>query len=152
MNNENEKISDEQVKALWNIDPAVSRQFAIDLARLAHSRHFNDIVVLDLGGRSPVARYFVIASGTSSQQVRSVADEMEVTGKKSGNRAYGSAGLQEGRWAVVDFVDVIVHLFDPEFRTFYNLEMLWGDAPKVDWLTGFDAEKYDGFGPGVEIH
>ncbi len=151
MNNEFNK--EKEQTADWKHDPAASKQLAIDMARIAHDSRCTDIVVLDLNGRSPVARYFVIATGTSTQQVRAVADEIEIAGKHSGNKAYGNAGLQEGRWAIIDFVDVIVHIFDDEFRHFYDLEMLWGDAPKVEWQReGDDDTPHSGFGPGVEIH
>ena len=144
---------DKEQNAQWQHDLEASKQLAIDMARIAHDRHCKDIVILDLNDRSPVARYFVIATGTSSQQVKAVADEIETAGKHSGNKAYGNAGLQEGRWAVVDFVDVIVHVFDQEFRNFYDLEMLWGDAPRIEWKReGEDDTPKSGFGPGVEIH
>ena len=154
MNNEKEteNVTNDVTKATWHVDAEVSKAFAIELARMTFSRNCSNVVVLDLNGRSPVARYFVLATGTSNQQVRSVGDDLADFGKHGGNRPYGSAGLQEGRWAVVDFVDVIVHVFDKEFRDFYNLEMLWGDAPHVDWETGYEGVQDDGFGPGVEIH
>ncbi len=154
MNNEKETndVNSELGRSEWHVESEVSESFAIELARVAYSRNCSDVIVLDLDGRSPVARYFVIATGTSNQQVRSVADELSAIGKRSGNRPYGNAGLQEGRWAVVDFVDVIVHIFDKEYREFYNLEMLWGDAPQVDWQSGYEGGQADGFGPGVEIH
>jgi ribosome-associated protein len=113
-------------------DPA-ARELARELAQLAADRHCSDVVVLDLKDRSPVARYFVIATGTSEQQVRSVAEEMATTGKQKNFPPYNRAGLQQGRWAVVDLVDIVIHLFDAEFRAFYDLELLWGDAPKVAW-------------------
>ena len=85
--------------------------------------------------RSPVAKHFVIATGTSDQQIRSVASEMAVLGKKNNSPAYKQAGLQQGKWIIIDFVDVVVHLFDKEFRNFYDLELLWGDAPRISWQT-----------------
>ena len=114
-------------------DLEASRQWAIEIAQLAEDRNCTDIVILEVAQRSPVARHFMIATGTSSQQIRSLAHEIEKLGKERKNTIFGHAGLQQGRWAVIDFVDVIVHLFDEEFREFYDLEMLWGDAPKVDF-------------------
>lgn len=113
-------------------NPSASK-FACELAQLAADRHCTDVIVLDLVDRSPIARYFVIATGTSEQQIRSVAEEMGAIGKQKNFPPYNRAGLQQGRWAVVDLVDIVVHLFDAEFRTFYDLELLWGDAPKVAW-------------------
>ena len=110
------------------------RHLAIEAARLASDRHCSDIVVLELADRSPIATHFVIATGTSNQQIRAVAQEIADYGEAEKDfKVYNQAGLQDGRWVVVDFVDVIVHLFDGEFRNFYDLELLWGDAPKIEW-------------------
>jgi ribosome-associated protein len=119
------EISEESLRA--------SRAWAIEVARIAHDRHCSDIAILELAGRSPVASHFVICTGTSDQQIRSVAGEMEKEGKDRGNRAFSRAGLQQGKWIVLDFVDVVVHLFDKEYRKFYDLELLWGDAPRIEW-------------------
>ena len=110
-----------------------SRKFACDIARLADDRHCRDIVILELADRSPVALFFVIGTGTSGQQIGAVAREMGQLGKEKNFKVFGRAGMQQGRWAVIDFVDVVVHLFDDEYRKFYDLELLWGDAPKVPW-------------------
>ena len=125
---EKAKASDTDNQAIMN-----DRQLAREIAQLAEDRHCADVVLLDLIGRSPVARYFVIATGTSDQQIRSVAAEIADLGKQKKYPPYNSAGLQQGRWVIVDLVDIVVHLFDGEFRSFYDLELLWGDAPKVAW-------------------
>ncbi len=111
----------------------VSRAFAVEVARLADDRHLTNIVVLELADTSPVARHFVIATGASDQQLRSVAKQIVDLGKEHGFPTFGNAGLQQGKWAVVDLVDVVVHLFDEEYREFYDLELLWGDVPRVEW-------------------
>ncbi len=118
------------------IDPQTqaSRDFAVEIAQLAHDRHCTDIVILELVDRSPIARHFIVATGTSSQQIKSVAQEISKLGKDNGNPPFANAGIQQGRWAIVDFVDVVVHIFDNEYRNFYDLEMLWGDAPRVEWV------------------
>ena len=110
-----------------------TRQLALTAARIAHDRHLTDVVVLDLRDISPVADYFVIATGNSDVQMRAVADEVQQTAAKGGHRPYGEAGRESGRWVLLDFVDVVVHLFDEEFREYYDLEMMWGDAPRVRW-------------------
>lgn len=112
---------------------AASRKLAKATAQCAADRHCRDVVVLEVDHSSPVARHFVIATGTSDQQLRSVAREIKDLGHEQGFKLFGSAGLQEGRWVILDFVDVVVHLFEEEFRKFYDLEMLWGDCPKVNW-------------------
>ncbi len=106
---------------------------AIEAARLAASRHCDDIKVLDLRGISPVTDYFVIATGTSDRQMRSVADEIADTGAKAGHPLYRGAGLDSAQWILLDFVNVVVHLFDSEHRSYYDLELIWGDAAKVRW-------------------
>jgi ribosome-associated protein len=108
-----------------------SRRFATDAAKIALERHCTDVVVLDLRGLSPAADYFVIATGTSDRQRRTVIDEVSENAKKAGLQRFGKAGYDQGRWILVDFVDVVVHVFDEEYRTYYDLEMLWGDAKRV---------------------
>ena len=110
-----------------------SRTLACEIARLAQDRHCRDIVILELAGLSPVALHFVIGTGTSNQQIRAVANEIGELGKSRGYSIYGRAGVEQGRWAVIDLVDTVVHLFDEEYRNFYDLELLWGDAPKIPW-------------------
>ncbi len=110
-----------------------ARQFAVDCARLMNDDHCEDLVVLDLRGVSPVCDYFVIATGTSDRQMRAVADHIKEMGKARDEQPYGMAGYGEGLWIVVDYVDVIIHLFDPDHRAYYDLESLWGDCPKIEW-------------------
>jgi ribosome-associated protein len=117
------------------VDPelAASRALARKLARLADDRHCRDVVILELVKVSPVAKHFLICTGTSDQQIRSLAHEMQDMGAEDNFRSYGCAGMQQGRWVVLDLVDIVVHLFDEEYRQFYDLELLWGDAPKIRW-------------------
>ncbi len=89
------------------------------------------MVVLDLKGKSPATDYFLIATGTSNRQTRTVADEITQLGRGRGFRIFGRAGYEQGKWVLLDFVDVVVHLFDEEFREYYDLELLWGDAKKL---------------------
>jgi ribosome-associated protein len=94
-------------------------------------RKAQEIVVLDLRGLSDAADFFVIASGTSDTHVRAVADHVMETLAGVGVRAHHAEGLAQGRWALLDFVDFVVHVFHPSQRDFYQLERLWGDAPRV---------------------
>jgi ribosome-associated protein len=110
-----------------------AKDFALAAAKIAQERHCSDIVVLDLRGLSPATDYFVIATGTSERQMRTVADEISVAGRAQGMSRFGRAGYEQGRWIVLDFVDVVVHLFDAEYRSFYDLDLLWGDAEKIDY-------------------
>lgn len=110
-----------------------ARQYAIDAARLICDEKCEDIIVLDLRGVSTICDYFVIATGTSDRQMRAVADHLRELGKTRGEEPYSVSGYDEGAWIVVDYVDVVVHLFDTEKRSYYDLEALWGDCPRVEW-------------------
>jgi ribosome-associated protein len=85
-----------------------------------------DPVILDLRGLSEATDYFVIASGTSDTHVRGMAEH-----GLERMHPHHVEGLTQGRWVLLDYVDVVVHLFHPELREFYQLERLWGDAPPV---------------------
>ena len=108
-----------------------AKAFAIAAARLADDRHCGDIVVLDLRGMSPATDYFVIATGTSDRQMRTVADEISQEAREQGLQRFGRAGYEQGRWILLDFVDVVIHIFDREYRQYYDLELLWGDAKRL---------------------
>jgi ribosome-associated protein len=110
-----------------------ARQFAIAAARAAHESRSEDVTLLDLRGLSPVADFFVICSGTSDRQMRAVFDAITDAGHEFGCRRYGAAGYDSATWMLLDFVDVVVHIFAPEYRQYYDLELLWGDAPRIDW-------------------
>jgi len=110
-----------------------AREFALVAAQLANGRHCTDITVLDLQGTSPATDFFVIATGTSDRQMRTVADEISEAGRDRGFKRFGRAGYDQGRWILLDFVTVVVHLFDSEYRDYYDLELLWGDAERIDY-------------------
>ena len=108
-----------------------ARQFALMVAKLADDRNCTDIAVMDLTGISPATDYFVIATGTSDRQMRALADEICQDAKKEGTQRFGRAGYEQGRWILLDYVDVVIHLFDAEYRDYYDLELLWGDAERL---------------------
>ena len=108
-----------------------TKAFALAAAKIAAERHCSDIVVLDLKGKSPATDYFVIATGTSDRQMRAVADEICEAAKEQGQQHFGRAGFEQGRWILLDFIDVVIHIFDREYRDYYDLELLWGDAKKL---------------------
>jgi len=109
------------------------RQLAIMIARIAHSRHSEDIVILDLRQISDITDYFVIFTGTSDRQMVSVADEIVQEAARFGQRPFNIAGRETARWILLDFVNVVVHIFDEFHRNYYDLELIWGDAPRVKW-------------------
>ncbi|HKS04824.1 MAG TPA: ribosome silencing factor [Gemmatimonadaceae bacterium] len=100
-------------------------------AALCHELKAHDVVVLDLHGVTDVTDYFVIASGTSDTHVRSIADRVVEGMKQRGTTVLHVEGIQQGRWVLLDFVDVVVHVFHPTMRAFYQLERLWSDARPV---------------------
>lgn len=85
----------------------------------------NDILVIDVSGRSPLTERLVIASGTSTRHVKSMSENLIVKAKAAGRPPLGVEGAREGEWVLVDLNDVIVHLMLPQTRAFYNLEKLW---------------------------
>lgn len=114
-------------------------QLAIEMARLAHDNKCDDVTVMDLRGRSSVTDMFVICSGTSDRQMRSTCDALVDHAKKLGTRPFGRTGYDNAEWILLDFVDVVVHVFMPETRRYYDLELLWGDAPRLDWTRSATA-------------
>jgi len=103
----------------------VRRSVELALERKAH-----DVAVLDLRGISTATDYFVIASGNSDVQVKAIADHILEELNKQGIRAPHVEGLRGGRWVLLDYIDFVVHVFHPQARSFYQLENLWGDAPR----------------------
>jgi ribosome-associated protein len=98
----------------------------------ALERNARKVLILDLRGLSDVADYFVIASGDSDTHARAVADNILDRVRAAGLRPVGVEGQHAGRWILLDFVTVIVHIFLPRVRDFYQLERLWGDAPRFE--------------------
>lgn len=92
-----------------------------------------DVVAIPLAGKSSIADHMVIASGRSTRQVASIAQKLAETIKKEGFSRAKLEGLPAADWVILDAGDVVVHLFRPEVRSFYNLERMWahGDAPPV---------------------
>ena len=108
-------------------------EFAIQAARIASQDHAEDVVILDLRGLSSIADFFVIAMGISDRQMRAVADHIEVYARSVGEHPYGISGYESASWLLADYVDVVIHLFNPKRRKYYDLDLLWGDAPRIDW-------------------
>ena len=110
-----------------------SRRLAVDAARLAAATHCTDVVILDVRGLCPITDFLVIATGTSPRQMRSVAEEIIEMAQQRGDRALSTNGLEGGSWIVADFIDIVLHIFCPEARLYYDLDNLWGDARRVQW-------------------
>ena len=112
------------------------REFAVEAARLLSDRHCDDVRLLDVHGLSQVCDYVLIGTGTSDRQMKSLADELEELGRRHDNNLFRADIDSAATWIVVDFVDLVAHLFEPGRRAYYDLEGLWSDAEAVPWGRG----------------
>lgn len=112
--------------------PQSARDFVVDVARLLHDDKCTDIVAYDVTG-APLSDFVIVASGTSDRQMHSAMQDAAKLGEERGFPAFRTSVDTRTTWGVVDFVDVIIHLFEPTTRAHYDLEMMWGDAPRVAW-------------------
>jgi ribosome-associated protein len=119
--------------------PGESRDAAVAAARAAAEKQGERIVVLDVRDLIVITDYFVVASGGTERQVRTIVEEVEKALRELGTKPVRREGETEGRWVLLDYVDVVVHVFSPEERDFYELERLWRDAPVVPWEEGHAA-------------
>lgn len=106
----------------------MSRKFDERIYRFAEildNRNAEDIILIDIQGQSILADYFVICSGKAANHVKVLADELEDKLSKEGIRPVRQEGYQEGRWIVMDYGDVLVHIFHSDEREYYNIERLW---------------------------
>jgi len=110
-----------------------ARVFAIEAARLMADDKCNEVVVLDVGEKSSVTDYLVIGSGTSDRQMRAVLHHVEELGAQTGYTVLRTSSDDRATWLLADFVNVVVHLFEPNTRAHYDLEMMWGDATRLSW-------------------
>jgi len=112
-------------------------QLALSAARTADDNRGQDIVVLDMRSITPVFDYFVIATGNSRRQLHAISEEIDhCLEDELGDRRMGIEGYNESRWILLDYGNVVVHLFDAETREYYALEQFWSEAQRVPlpWL------------------
>lgn len=110
-------------------------------AASASAKHGSDIVLLDVGDVLQIADWFVMISASNTRSVRTIVDEVEASMKETfGAGPLRIEGLEDASWVLLDFGDVVVHVFLDEVRSYYNLERLWGDVPKIVWS---DSESRD---------
>jgi ribosome-associated protein len=113
--------------------PQRSLELALAAARTAAENRGQDLVVMDLRKLTSFFDYFVIATGASRRQLHAMSEEIDrVLEREMGDQRLGIEGYQESRWILLDYGNVVVHLFDAEMRGFYDLENLWAEAPQVD--------------------
>lgn len=110
-----------------------ARKAAVLAARALDAMKAEKVVVLDVAEVSPIAEIFLIASGDNPRHVRALAQEAVRALSAEGIRPHSTDGLEQGIWAVLDYGPLVVHVFRPESREFYDLEMLWGDGKRVRW-------------------
>jgi ribosome-associated protein len=110
-----------------------AKSLAYKIADLALDKKAKQIIVMDLNGMTGIADYFVLMSGDSDTQIKAIADHILKELKGLDIRVYHREGYDSLRWVLLDYVDVVVHVFKPETREFYGLERLWGDA-KIDFV------------------
>jgi ribosome-associated protein len=101
-------------------------------SRIVADKKAMDVVMLDMREASSITDYFLICSGGSERQVQAIADALDEQLTRSGIESLGVEGYREGRWILMDYGDVIVHVFSQETREFYDLERLWANAPKIE--------------------
>lgn len=115
--------------AVTRPDPA--RPTAIAIAQAGLDKKAEDVMLLDVRGLTSYADYFVVMTADSDRQASAIADSIDETLKKMGVTKVGVEGYQGGRWILVDFGDVVAHVFNRDSRGFYDLEGLWADAPRL---------------------
>lgn len=127
------QTNDADINAQKSKQREQAHTFAVEAARSLKDDQCTDVVVLDLKGQSPVAELLVIATGTSDRQMQSAADDVKDVAPQTGHALIRQAADERRTWIVSDFGDVVVHIFEPDARDYYDLELLWGDAEKVRW-------------------
>lgn len=109
-----------------------SKIFAKKIADLIFNKKGYDVNILDLRNLATFADYFVICSAESDTQVKAIADEIDKSLRDEGIKCWHKEGYMALNWVLLDYVDVVVHVFKKESREFYNIEKLWGDAPIIE--------------------
>lgn len=113
-----------------------ARDLAQTIARIADAEHGADILVLYVGDVLGVTEYFVIVGASNRRLVRTLVDEIEVqTREQVGRSPLRVEGVREQQWVLVDYGDVVVHVFLAEVREFYEIERLYTDVPRVEWAS-----------------
>ena len=111
-----------------------ARELAVTVAQIADDEHGSDILVLAVGDVLAIAEYFVLISASNRRLVRTIVDEVEEQAKILVERAPRRVeGIAEQQWVLIDYGDVVVHVFLKEIRDFYEIERLYTDVPKIDW-------------------
>ena len=128
-----------------------ARDLAVSAARFGDALKATDVIVLHVGDVLGVTEYFVVMSGSNRRLVDALVEEVEARVREaSGRSPVRVEGARENQWVLIDYGDVIVHVFLSEIREFYEIERLYTDVPKVDWA-GDGTEQRTGDGPGDTV-
>jgi ribosome-associated protein len=112
---------------------ADGRDIAVTAARAAAAKQAADVTILDVHGLIVITDYFVIASGETDRQVKTILEEVERAVRDLGEKPIRREGDADSGWVLLDYIDVVVHVFAREEREYYDLERLWRDAPRLGW-------------------
>lgn len=123
---------DTKEPALVAVDISESRSLALDAARAAEDKKARDVVILDVGDLVGITEFFVIVSTSNPRQLDTVIDEIHGVNKRGGRAPLRREGDKSDGWLVLDYGDVVVHVFTETQREYYDLERLWADAPRVE--------------------
>ena len=110
-----------------------TRLKALKIAELQADKKAENIIVINVTDICNFTEYFVISTGLSTLQIKALSDHIQETLRKQGHRPFHIDGQGSSTWTVMDYDDVIVHIFSPEARSYFDLERLWGDGEIVDW-------------------
>ena len=113
---------------------ADGRDIAVTAARAAAAKQAADVTILDVHGLIVITDYFVIGSGETDRQVKTIVEEVERAVRDLGEKPVRREGDASSRWVLLDYIDVVVHVFAQEEREYYDLERLWRDAPRLGWI------------------
>ena len=108
-----------------------SNELATKISEILSNKKGEDIVIIDISNKTIIADYYVIATGRSTPHVRTLAENLEEELDKLSLAPLRREGIRDGRWAVMDYGDVVVHIFNDESRLFYHLERLWADGENL---------------------
>jgi ribosome-associated protein len=109
------------------------RQLALLAAETCDEKKAKEIVVLDVRKITSISDYFIVCSTSNERQARAIAEEMRMKLKEMGKREMGVEGMEDARWVLQDFGDIVLHIFHESQREFYDIEGLWADAKQVRW-------------------